>query len=95
MHRQQSHLAAKYHQHKQRFGGFSYAGNLNYRPLASILSLISEHGRDLYSGHFPNFCPSRKNREEFEGGLHEKKEGKRGEKKKKEKRDKTHVKIPV
>ena len=36
-----------------------------------------------------------KNREEFEGGLHEKKEGKRGEKKKKEKSDKTHVKIPL
>ena len=33
-----------------------------------------------------------KNREEFEGGLHEK-EGKGGEKKKKEKSDKTHVKI--
>ena len=40
-------------------------------------------------------CVQIENREEFEGGLHERKEGKRGEKKKKEKSDKTHVKIPL
>ena len=34
------------------------------------------------------FLSKLKNREEFDGGLHEKKEGKRREKKKKEKREK-------
>ena len=42
---------------------------------------LTATNRDIYSDHF---TPKLKNREEFEGGLHEKKEGKRGEKKKKE-----------
>ena len=36
-----------------------------------------------------------KNREEFEGGLHEKRKGKGGGEKKKEKSDKTYVRIPL
>ena len=54
--------------------------------------------RDIYSGHFPpppgggGFLSKMKNREEFEGGLHEKGREKGG---KKEKSDITHVKIPL
>ena len=48
--------------------------------------------RDIYSGHFQNFFSRLKNREEFEGGLHEKTKGKRGKRRKKGKSDKTHVK---
>ena len=58
----------------------------NSRPTSSLL-------RDIYSGHPPTLFKL-KNREEFEGGLHEKgkekggKEEKRKEKKKKEKKKK-------
>ena len=40
--------------------------------------------RDIYSGHFPfwEFLSKFKNREEFEGGLHEKRKGKEEERKK-------------
>ena len=42
------------------------------------------------------FLSKLKNREEFEGGLHDKRKGKGGKKKKrKEKSDKTRVKIPL
>ena len=41
------------------------------------------------------FFSKLKNREDFEGGLHEKRKGKGGERRKKEKSDKTHVKIPL
>ena len=44
---------------------------------------------------FPQFLSELKNREEFEGGLHEKRKGKGGKRRKKEKSDKTHVKIPL
>ena len=40
------------------------------------------------------FLSKVKNREEFEGGLEERK-GKGGKRRKKEKSDKTHVKIPL
>ena len=40
------------------------------------------------------FLSKMKNREEFEGGLHEKRKGKGGKRRKKEKSDKTPVKIP-
>ena len=49
----------------------------------------SRCGRDIYSGHFPpiwgggEFLSKMKNREEFEGGLHEKRKGKGGKRRKK------------
>ena len=41
------------------------------------------------------FLSKLKNREEFEGGLHEKGREKGGKEENKEKSDKTHVKIPL
>ena len=43
---------------------------------------------------WPNFLSKLKSREDFEGGLHEKKKGKGGKERKK-KGDKTHVKVPL
>ena len=58
--------------------------------LFQILESVTSQGYMFWP-----FLSKLKNREEFEGGLHEKREGKRWERKKKEKSDKTHVKISL
>ena len=55
-----------------------------------IANFKSFHSRDIYSGHFPppggeQFLSKLKKREEFEGGLHEKRKGKGGGRRKKKK----------
>ena len=57
--------------------------------MASIASIVSKQGYIFWPGGL--FLSKLKNREEFEGGLHEKGREKGG----KEKSDKTHVEIPL
>ena len=57
-----------------------------HRPV--YLTTDTQKDRDIYSGHFPplggggQFLSKLKNREEFEGGLHEKRKAKEEERKK-------------
>ena len=65
--------------------------NRSVQTLQSIRNPRSKFCRDIYSGHFPNFCPN------WKTGKNLKKDLKKGREKwwKKEKSDKTHVKIPL